>query len=73
MNQAHGCEPGTFPVQVIQYLVNDRLIFNTAVRRIGQYLYPATTVGANLNINIEYPLEALGPVHRSASLCRGFF
>ena len=25
-NQAHGCEPGSFAVQVIQYLVNDRLI-----------------------------------------------
>jgi hypothetical protein len=45
---------------VIQYLVNDRLIFNTTVRRIGQYLDPATTVGADLDINIEYPLEALG-------------
>jgi len=53
---------------MIQYLVNDRLIFNTS-----QYLDPATTVGADFDINIENPLEPLGPVHRFASLCRGFF
>jgi hypothetical protein len=32
---------------VIQYLVNDRLILDTS-----QYLDPATTVGADFNINI---------------------
>jgi len=51
---------------VFQYLVNDRLIFNT-----GQYLYLATTVGADFNINIENPLEPLGlyALGCSSSLC----
>jgi len=44
---------------VLQYLVYDRLIFDKTIRRIGQYLDPATTVGADLDINIENLLEVL--------------
>jgi hypothetical protein len=56
---------------VIQYLVNYRLLLDTTVRRIGQYLYPATTVGTDFNINNEYPLESLGlyALGCSSSLC----
>jgi hypothetical protein len=39
-----------------QDLVNDRLIFDTAVRRIGDDLYGTPTVAAGFNINGEYPL-----------------
>jgi hypothetical protein len=35
-----------------QDLVNDLLIFDTAVRRIDDYLYGTPTVSAGFNINI---------------------
>jgi hypothetical protein len=35
-----------------QDLVNDLLIFDTAVRRIGDYLYGAPIVSAGFNINV---------------------
>ena len=66
--QAHRCKPGFLSVQVIQYLVNNRLLLDTC-----QHLHPATTVPADLNIYIEYPLQSFCPAHCPATFCRGFF
>jgi hypothetical protein len=46
-----------------QDLVNDLLIFDTAVRRIGDYLFGTPTVseGFNINVNTLFNLPLKGP------------
>ena len=51
-----------------QYFVNDLLIFDTAVRRIGDYPGFAPTLRAGRYIDVEHPLQALRPSHGLVTL-----
>jgi hypothetical protein len=55
-----------------QDLINDLLIFDTAVRRIGNYLYGTSTMSTGLHINTEHPFQSLGPGHGRPSFSLGF-
>jgi hypothetical protein len=53
-----------------QDLVDDVLVFNTPVRRIGDDPDRASATTANFNVDIEYALESFSPCHRRVTLSR---
>ena len=47
-----------------QDLIDDLLIFDTTVRRIGKYLYGTPAMSTGLHINIEHPFRELRICYR---------
>jgi len=46
-----------------QDLIDDLLIFDTTVRRIGKYLYGTPAMSTGRHINIEHPFKELRICH----------
>ncbi len=55
---------------MLQNLVDDRLILDASVRRIGNHLGFASALRADRYIDVEYSLQALRPGHGLMALFR---
>jgi hypothetical protein len=55
-----------------QDFVDHHLIFDTAVRRIGDNLDGTYIMSTGLHVTIEYPFQSLGPGHGHLSFSIGF-
>ena len=55
---------------MLENLFDDRRVFDTAVRRIGDHFNGTATMLTSFNVDIEYSLQPLRPSHRDVTFSR---